>query len=232
MSEQAQAQPTPEETPQGAEVVEVSTRQDDPKPEPTVKVEAKYTDKDVDKLKGQARKEARERAEREILERYGFESFDDLENVVETHRSQEEANATETEKERKAREKVERDLSERQSELDSAYARIAQMTEDSALRDALAEAGAKPNQVATLLRLADRDALDVDDDGNLTGVAEQIEALQGTVPELFNSERPGGVGSTGGRDERPSSMWDLPDDEFKQMQQRVANGERVVPPRI
>ncbi len=229
MSEQNQGQPT-----QTGDVVEVSTRPDDspesPK-EPAVKVEAKYTDKDVDKLKGQARKEARERAEREILERYGFESFDDLGSVVEEHRTVQEATATETDRERQAREKAERDLQARQQELDSAYARIAQMTEDSALRDALAEAGAKPNQIATLLRLADRDALDVDDEGNLTGVSEQVEALRGSIPELFASDRPGGVGSTGSRDESPSNIWDMPDDEFHKMQQRVANGERVVPPR-
>lgn len=230
MSEQAQGQATPE-----GDVVEVSTRQDDSSeretPTPTVKVEAKYTDKDVDKLKGQARKEARERAEREILERYGFDSFDALGNVVEEHRTVQEATATETDRERQAREKAEKNYQDSQTDLETAYARIAQMTEDSALRDAFSASGAKPGQINTLLRLADRDALDVDDDGNLTGVQEQVEALRGSIPELFVDARPAGVGETGSRFDAPSNIWDMPNEEFQKMQQRVAAGERVVPPR-
>jgi myosin heavy subunit len=81
-----------------------------------------------------------------------------------------------------------------------------------------AQMEAVPEHIKKLL--ADRDPVD-----QLSYLTENREVLMGT------QEPPAGVGSNGGRDDSPRSVWDLPADEFRRMQEQVANGERVVPPR-
>jgi hypothetical protein len=59
-----------------------------------------------------------------------------------------------------------------------------------AARTALAEAGliGKPDR---LLRMIDTDTVEVDEDGEVSGVAEQVAALKADYPELFTSRRSG-----------------------------------------
>jgi chromosome segregation ATPase len=114
--EQAQGQNAPEsEATQGPAQEQQQSQTTDPNAEQR----GRYTDKDVDKLKGQARREARDRTQRELLEQFGVESFDDLNAIVTAHKEFEESVATEADKERKAREKAQKSLetlkAERQS---------------------------------------------------------------------------------------------------------------------
>jgi hypothetical protein len=58
----------------------------------------------------------------------------------------------------------------------------------SSARAAFIEAGLQgvtPERVAKLVRMLDLDALDVDDTGEVTGLAEQVAAVKGDYPELF-----------------------------------------------
>lgn len=52
-------------------------------------------------------------------------------------------------------------------------------------RGALAGAGVEPGKVAKALRLLDMDEIDVDDEGEVDGLDDQIEELKEEFPELF-----------------------------------------------
>jgi len=58
----------------------------------------------------------------------------------------------------------------------------------SAARAALAEAGAKKTAIARLSRSIDLDSVEVDDDGEIEGLDDQIEELKDDLPELFKDE--------------------------------------------
>jgi hypothetical protein len=179
MTEQDQGNPTPEnETMPNSE----ST------PEP------RYTDKDVDKLKGSARKEGRNSGrterEQEILEATGAGSVDDVLEAYNAWKVIEEESAGEAEKERNTRTKVEKERDTLKEELDSAYAFIAEMKQESALRAGLSEAGVRPERLKVALRIADQDSLEVNDDGEVTGIQEVVKAVQKEAPELFGTHQP------------------------------------------
>lgn len=52
----------------------------------------------------------------------------------------------------------------------------------------LLEAGVKPEKIKRLIKLMDLDDIDIDEDGDVEGVEEQVESLREEYPELFKSE--------------------------------------------
>lgn len=54
---------------------------------------------------------------------------------------------------------------------------------------ALSEAGWNGSRLGSLMKLVDLDAVDIDDDGEITGLAEQIDDIKGEWPELFKRAR-------------------------------------------
>lgn len=173
---EAQGQISSENTEQAA--VETQATNEEP--------QYKYTDRDLDKHKGNARKEARSA----LLKDLGFEKPDDLKAFVEEYRSVQEATKTEADIISEERDKV-------RNELDKAYAYIAQMKEESALRDALTKAGIKAERIPLALKVVDSDALDVDDDGNITGVDDAVSTLKEQSPEWFGGTSVGRGSSPG-----------------------------------
>jgi hypothetical protein len=167
MAEETQQQPAPEERPEGGPMQETA-------PEESQQPEPKYTDRDLDKYKGDARKEAR----RALLKDLGFEDAKDLKSFVEQNRQAQQAQKTEAEQKAEA-------LAATEKERDEAYAYIAQMKQEQALTSALSEAGIKRERMKAAMRLVDEDLLDVDDDGNVTGVDDVVTALQNESPEWF-----------------------------------------------
>lgn len=61
----------------------------------------------------------------------------------------------------------------------------------SAARAALLEAEAKPDRINRLLAMVDVDDCDVDDSGDVQGLADQIAEIKRDMPELFGSKRRG-----------------------------------------
>jgi len=59
---------------------------------------------------------------------------------------------------------------------------------NTALKSALAEAGLK-GDATKYLKLIDTDAIDLDDDGELTGVDEQVSTFKSDFPELFDGRK-------------------------------------------
>lgn len=64
-------------------------------------------------------------------------------------------------------------------------ARYKPMVVKAQARAAFAEAGLKGDSVARVVRLLDLDDLDIDDEGSVTGLNEQIEEIKQDFPELF-----------------------------------------------
>ena len=69
-----------------------------------------------------------------------------------------------------------------------AEARYKPATIRAAAVPALLTAGAKPDRADRLVRLLDMNALDVDANGEVTGLAEQVAAVKQEWPELFRSD--------------------------------------------
>lgn len=120
------------------------------------------------------------------------------------------------ERERAARKEAERELKKlrRDGEDESAKA-LREATEAvetkyhglmarAAFRAELAEAGLRKGQ-DKMLRLLDLESIEVDEDGTVEGVAEQVKALRAEFPELFSRTREAaGRGDGGRKGEAPS----------------------------
>lgn len=88
--------------------------------------------------------------------------------------------STEGDAERTARETRE----QVQAELEKRYKPI--LVEKTARADLIA-AGVKPDKVARMVRLMSLDEIEVGDDGEVTGLDDQIEELKSDYPELFGT---------------------------------------------
>lgn len=62
-----------------------------------------------------------------------------------------------------------------------------------AARAALADAGWSGKDLDRVMKMIDLDEVDVDDDGEVTGIAEQIDGIKADIPEWFRGGRNGGT---------------------------------------
>jgi hypothetical protein len=152
-------------------------KEDPPKDDPP---EYKYTDKDLDKYKGTARKEGRQAAERELAEQLGV-SIDEAKQIIKNHQAEQEKQKTDLDREKEARRKAEETATAKEK---AANERI-KKTE---LKLALRNADINPERLDMALRLADLDKLTIADDGNVEGLDEVVSAVSEASPEWFVSE--------------------------------------------
>lgn len=132
------------------------------------------------------REEARVAERKRVEEEYGVPA-EEAKRIIAEAKKREEAQQSEAERAQKEREKVARERDTAKQELESAYAHIAQMTQENVLRSALVEAGINPKRLKIALRSADMDLLDVDGDGNVSGAEDAIAALKEESPEWFGA---------------------------------------------
>lgn len=142
-----------------------------------------FTQKDVDKLVGNTRKEARETALSEVLEKAGASSLDEIVSAYADQKRVEEETKSEVEKLQEGYQSLE-------SERDEALSTIYQMQLETELRDKLAGAGAPNDRIKTVMRLVDDSQIDVGEDGEFTGLDEAVKAATEAAPELFGSTQP------------------------------------------
>lgn len=142
---------------------------------------AKYTDADLDKYKGAARKDGRQAAINELLTKAGgAQSVEDLVAAWEEKQSIEEATRTETEREKQARLTAEQDRDKFRSLAD---ARLI----DSELRLALLNAGVPSDRVKAAAKLVERNDIQVDGD-NVQGLEDAVKATVESMPWLLGAE--------------------------------------------
>ncbi len=154
-----------------------------------------YTDKDVDKFKGDARREARSA----LLKDLGFEKADDLKSFVSEYRSVQDA----------AKDELERAIEERdrlKNERESYVSQVNQRVVSAELRVALQNAGVNPDRLKVAARLADTSEVEVKDDGTVEGLDDVVEGVKDEAPELFGEPKPPtvGRGSAPGSGSRPT----------------------------
>lgn len=131
--------------------------------------EAKYSDADLNKYKGTARKEGRQALANDLLSRaQGAQSVDDLVTAWEEKRTIEEATKGETEREREARIAVEQERDEYRALADTRLV-------DSELRLAFLNAGVPPDRVADAVALVARSSISVDGD-SVAGLEDAVKA--------------------------------------------------------
>jgi hypothetical protein len=127
------------------------------------------------------KKQGRTARDSELLETTGAESIDDILSAYQEYQGIQEAVTTEADR---ANERAER-LEKRAK---SAEERYTNTLREFALRDSLRDANINPERLKGAMRLADMSALQVDKDGNVSGLEEVIEAVKEEAPEFFQSQ--------------------------------------------
>lgn len=137
--------------------------------------EAKEWDGEVDK----------EKAERAVRNARAAEKKAKAEADAAKAEAAELRQAQETEQET-----VKRERDEARVEAEQAKARADRLLIDTALRDAAAEAGVAPAKIRRFVRMVEREGLEIDSDGEVTGAEEAVETLLEEYPEFKAAEKP------------------------------------------
>lgn len=195
-----------------------------PETTPTASPDAKYTDKDVDKFKGDARREGREAAERQVAETLGV-SIEEAKTIIAERRQSDEQSKSDLEK-ANARAAAAEQRAEQAETL--AETRLV----DAEMRTAMLEAGVPPERVKSALRLAGRDAVKVGKEGAVEGIKESVEALKTSDSYLFEAPKPTAQRTAPEVDTpapEPMDVSAMSKEEFAKVQERVMRGETVMP---
>ena len=133
---------------------------------------------------GQKKPEGKQAGINELLERDGCRVLGGCANGYSEYQGIQEAVTTEADRANAKAEKLE-------ARAKAAEERYTSTLRDFALRDALRDAGINPERIKGAMRLADASALEVDADGNVSGLEDVVEAVRDEAPEFFGAtERP------------------------------------------
>ena len=137
----------------------------------------KFTQDDLDRVAGEARKDGRTVAERELLKNLGVPDLDTAKASLEAARTAEDEKKTELQR-------VQEEAARLRDEAETAKAEARQSRIGSALELALRDAGINPERAGSALRLVDLSKLDVD--GQVVkGLDEAVKELKTQSPEWF-----------------------------------------------
>ena len=143
--------------------------------------EQAFSQKDVNKIAGERAKEAEQRAIGRLLQDTGYESADDLKAAALEQAQRRESEETAADKAEKAKAKAE----ERATAAEERYTNTLR---EFALRESLRDAGINPERLKGAMRLAETSALEVDKEGNVSGLDEVVEAVREEAPEFFGPQ--------------------------------------------
>jgi len=171
----------------------------------------------------------REAAERRTKEKEAREELERIKTAQQQEKeAADQANMTELQKLQSQAKKIQEERDSLEAERDEAYTALARMTEENAVRAALADANLKPARLAAALKLVDFDSLDVDDEGQITGVKEAVKAVKAESPEWFQTANVGNTGAAPGNEPQgKKSVADMTDEELAQLSQQVQWGQRI-----
>lgn len=150
----------------------------------------KFTQADLDRIAGDTRKAASEKAAKDLLDALGVTDLDAAKAALAAAKEAENAKLTETERLTKERDEALR----REAET---LANATQLFAASKLEGALRDAGVSPERLPAALRLADTSAIKVEGT-EVTGVTEVVDSIKALTPEWFGVKKPGAVDATGG----------------------------------
>ena len=150
--------------------------------------ERTFTQADLKKIAANEKREGKNSAISELLEKArevnpDIESIDDVLAGYSEYAGIQEAVTTEADR---ANERAER-LEKRAKTAEERYTNTLR---EFALRDSLRDAGINPERLKGAMRLADTSALEVDKEGNVSGLDEVVEAVREEAPEFFGEGLP------------------------------------------
>jgi hypothetical protein len=146
----------------------------------------KYTDTDLDKYKGSARKEGRQAAINELLGKAeGAQSVDDLIAAYQERKALEEASQTEAQR-------IQAELDKVQAERDQMRTLAEQRLVDSELREQLIAAGVPAGsvQLKDAMNVLDRSGIELGENGAVSGAEEVVTAALEQRPWLTGDTTP------------------------------------------
>lgn len=162
------------------------------------------TQDEANRLIGEARRKGRESAVADLLKDLGFEKADDLKALVTDARKRQEADMTEAEKAKAAKEAAEKERDELKARLEAAERQRLTDRRDAAIRSALTSAGVKSldKTFAVLASLKSKDIGAVlKDDGTVDDakVRALVDGAKKDYPEDFKTGGAGSPSLSGGR---------------------------------
>jgi hypothetical protein len=140
--------------------------------------ERSFSQADLKKIAANEKREGKQSAINELLEKTGAESIDDVMAAYSEYSEIRDAVESEADRATQKAEKAEAKAKQYQE-------RYIGTLKTFALRDGLRDAGINPERIGAAMRIADTQALEVDAEGNVSGVAEVIEAVSEEAPEFF-----------------------------------------------
>lgn len=185
MTEEQQGQATPEnpDTPESGDVIAESEGNSEAPPQRA------FSQKDVDKMAANRAKEAKQAERQKIAQDAEFGSIEEVLEAAKAFKTIEAEGQTEAEKAKvaaeSARAKIEAEKAAVEAERDEALTLLADFKQNEAVEKALYKAGANPERLKATMKFVDMDALDIDDEGDVTGVEEAIKPAKQDFPEGF-----------------------------------------------
>jgi hypothetical protein len=129
------------------------------------------------------KKEGRTAREKDLLEKAGAESLDE---VIAAYQAQKQVEA----EMESAADKAEKAKAKAEERAQAAEERYTNTLRTYAIKDAFRDSGINPERMKAAMRLADMSALEVDGNGEVSGIEDVVAAVQEESPEWFGSTEP------------------------------------------
>lgn len=143
--------------------------------------ERTFTQADLKKIAANEKRDGRQAAINDLLDKTGAESIDDVLAAYTEYQGIQEAVTSEADR---ANERAER-LEKRAKQAEERYASTLR---EYALRDALRDSGINSGRLPLALKVADLSALELDGSGIVSGVESVVESIREASPEWFATE--------------------------------------------
>lgn len=131
------------------------------------------------------REEARVAERKRVEEEYGVPA-EEARRIIAEARQREESQQTEVQKAHKQVQKAEQERDAANEERDATYAYLAEMKQEDALSKGLLKSGLNPQYINIAIRSANTDLMDIDGDGNVSGVEDAVSAIREESPVWFS----------------------------------------------
>lgn len=142
-------------------------------------VEKLFTQEDVDKIAQKNRARAKRSAEREILEKFGVETVEALEEKL-SKQTADKSKAKSTDETTSMLEELKGEMSKFKTDMSS---QISELRVTNQVEKALIKAGLSVSEAERVRRL-----VEVPSNASIEEIEEEIETLQGEMPHLFNKQ--------------------------------------------
>lgn len=176
--------------------------------------ESTFTQADLDRLVGSARKQARDSAVADLLKELGVENADTLKASLKAQREAEDAKKSELEKRDARIAALEKEAADAKAAVEKAQQERMEERRQAAILTGLKDAK-KPADLLILVnaRMADAVAATMAEDGTLDDkkIAALVEKIKQEWPDQFQSVSPGSQSNSGGRVKQPEANKELVD---------------------